>query len=329
MKHRFRFFALLAACCLPASAYALEMLNVSYDPTREFYEEYNHQFAEKWQAEHGEKIVIRQSHGGSGKQARSVIDGLGADIVTLALAYDIDMIAKRGLLPENWQSLLPENSTPYTSTIVFMVRKNNPKNIRDWPDLIRDDVRVITPNPKVSGGARWNYLAAWAYAMKAYDGDTKQAEGFIEKLFQHVPVLDSGARGSTTTFAQRRIGDVLITWENEAHLAMRELGRSFEIIYPSISVLAEPPVTAVEKNARKHGSLEAAKAYLQGLYTPEAQTLAAKHFFRPRSPEILEQHRDLFPAMEMITIDSLGGWTAVQAQHFGDQGIFDHIYYGE
>ena len=305
------------------------ILNVSYDPTREFYQEFNEAFAEHWQQQTGEEITIQQSHGGAGKQARAVIDGLEADVVTLALAYDIDEIAARsGWLPKNWQSRLPHNSSPYTSTIVFLVRQGNPKGIQDWGDLVKEDVQVITPNPKTSGGARWNYLAAWAWALRQPGGDDQKAQAFVAKLYQHVPVLDTGARGSTTTFVQRGIGDVLLAWENEAFLALEELGPDqFEIVVPSLSILAEPPVTLVDHVADKHGTREVAQAYLEYLYSPTGQALAAKHFYRPVVPEHADPaDLERFPEVELITIDDVfGGWQEAQSRHFADGGIFDQI----
>jgi len=306
------------------------LLNVSYDPTRELYAEYNPWFQKQWKADTGEAITIRQSHGGAGKQARAVIDGLKADVVTLALAYDIDAIAERtGKIPEDWQSRLPNGSAPYTSTIVFLVRKGNPKGIKDWGDLVKRGVEVITPNPKTSGGARWNYLAAWAWALEEYDGDEAKVRDYITRLFRNVPVLDSGARGSTTTFVQRGIGDVFLSWENEAFLALNELGPDkFEIVVPSLSILAQPPVTVVDGNAERAGNLELAKAYLEGLYSPFAQRLAAKYYYRPFKTEHADPE-DLarFPQVKLVTIDeTFGGWQAAQQRHFSDGGIFDQIY---
>lgn len=304
------------------------LLNVSYDPTRELYEEYNQAFAKYWKGKTGEDITIKQSHGGSGKQARTVIDGLPADIVTLALAGDIDAIAANGkLLPVNWQSRLPHNSSPYTSTIVLLVRKGNPKGIRDWGDLAKPGVSVITPNPKTSGGARWNYLAAWASALKQPGGSEATAKDFVRKVFKNVPVLDTGARGSTTTFVQRGIGDVLLAWENEAFLSIKELGPDkVEIIVPTLSILAEPPVTVVDKVAEKRGTTEVAKGYLEYLYSDEGQEIAAKHGYRPRSAKIAEKYAATFPKLTLVTIADFGGWTKVQATHFGDGGLFDKIY---
>jgi sulfate transport system substrate-binding protein len=314
----------------PGSRESVTLLNVSYDPTREFYTEFNNEFKKHWQEKTGQAVTIEQSHGGAGKQARAVIDGLPADVVTLALAYDVDAIAeKTGLFPKDWQNRLPRNSSPYTSTIVFLVREGNPKGIKDWDDLVKPGVEVITPNPKTSGGARWNYLAAWGFAVKKQGADDARAREFVTALFRNVPVLDSGARGSTTTFAQRGIGDVFIAWENEAFLALKEFGADqFELVIPSISILAEPPVTVVDENARKHGALEVATAYLEYLYTPTGQRLAAKHYYRPITPE----HADpadiaRFPQLELFTIDELfGGWQQAQATHFNDGGVFDQIY---
>jgi sulfate/thiosulfate transport system substrate-binding protein len=305
------------------------LLNVSYDPTRELYEDINQQFATYWKGKTGQEVKIRQSHGGSGKQARSVIDGLEADVVTLALAYDIDQIAeKAGALPANWQSRLPNNSSPYTSTIVLLVRKGNPKGIRDWGDLAKPGVSVITPNPKTSGGARWNYLAAWAWASRQPGGSEESAKQFVGKLFKNVPVLDAGARGSTTTFVERGIGDVLIAWENEALLAIKELGPGkFEVVAPSISILAEPPVAVVDKVAGKHGTRQVAQAYLEYLYTPGGQETAARHFYRPRSPAVAEKYGAQFPKVSLFTIDEVfGGWKKAHATHFADGALFDQIY---
>ncbi|MCM3395332.1 sulfate ABC transporter substrate-binding protein [Cytobacillus oceanisediminis] len=307
----------------------IELLNVSYDPTRELYQEFNQEFIKYWKEETGQDVTIQQSHGGSGKQARSVIDGLEADVVTLALAYDIDEIAnKRGIIEKDWQKRLNDNSTPYTSTIVFLVRKGNPKNIQDWDDLIREDVSVITPNPKTSGGARWNYLAAWAYASKQFNGDEKQIKDFVKNLYQNVEVLDSGARDSTNTFVQREIGDVLIAWENEAYLSINELGKDkFEIVNPSISILAEPPVAIVDKIAEKKGTAEAAEAYLKYLYSETGQEIAAKNYYRPRNTEVLKKYGDQFADIEFVTVDEeFGGWQKAQETHFNDGGTFDEIY---
>lgn len=306
----------------------VKLLNVSYDPTRELYAEFNKAFADYWQKTEKQKVTISQSHGGSGKQARSVIDGLAADVVTLALAYDIDALhAEAGLIPENWQSRLPNNSAPYTSTIVFLVRKGNPKNIKDWDDLVKPGVQVITPNPKTSGGARWNYLAAWAFAKKKY-GSNEKAREFVAQLYKNVPVLDSGARGSLTTFAQREIGDVFLSWENEAFLAAKEFGEGkFETIVPSLSILAEPPVTVVDKVADKNGTRKVAEAYLKFLYSKEGQEIAGKNFYRPRDPEVAAKYAKVFPKVDLITIDEeFGGWKKTQKEHFDDGGIFDAIY---
>jgi sulfate transport system substrate-binding protein len=310
-----------------AAAAPMQLLNVSYDPTRELYQQVNAAFAQRWQAQTRQPITVKQSHGGSGKQARAVIDGLPADVVTLALAYDIDEIAKKGLITSNWQQRLPNNSTPYYSTIVLLVRHGNPKHIQDWDDLIRPDVKVITPNPKTSGGARWNYLAAWGYAQKKY-GSPEKAKLFMAKLFRNVPVLDSGARGSTTTFVERGQGDVLIAWENEALLATNKLGRGkFDIVVPSVSILAEPPVAVVDKVVDKHGSRQAAEAYLKFLYTPEAQEIIARNYFRPRNPQVAAKYKGQFPNLKLFTIDrNFGGWTKAQALHFNDGGLFDQEY---
>ncbi|MDT9598952.1 sulfate ABC transporter substrate-binding protein [Sphingosinicella rhizophila] len=306
---------------------ALEILNVSYDPTRELYRDINQAFASKWQADTGQRITFRMSHGGSGKQSRAVIDGLAADVVTLALGYDIDSIVEKAQrLPADWQTRLPDNSAPYTSTIVFLVRKGNPKSIRDWGDLVKPGIKVITPNPKTSGGARWNFLAAWGYGLKT-GGSEQAAEQFVKRLFANVPVMDSGARGSTTTFAERGQGDVLLAWENEAFLAQNELGKNkFEIVAPSISILAEPPVAVVDENAAKHGTLAAAQAYLNYLYTPEAQEIIARHHYRPRDTEVAAKYAKAFPQLQLLTIDQdFGGWRAAQARFFADGGVFDRI----
>lgn len=330
MKRLHVLVAILAfASITPAYAEEpLELLNVSYDPTREFYEEYNAAFLKHWKEQGGGDIKIVQSHGGSGKQARAVIDGLQADVVTLALAYDIDVIAdKAQLLPANWQTKLANNSSPYTSTIVFLVRKGNPKNIKDWDDLVKQGIQVITPNPKTSGGARWNYLAAWSYAAQKFAGDENKTKEFIAALFKNVPVLDTGARGSTTTFVQRGIGDVLIAWENEAFLAQKEIGQGqFDIVVPSISILAEPPVAVVEKNAERKKSADVAKAYLEYLYSVQGQTLAAKHYYRPSNPTVAAQYAANFPQVKMSRISDFGGWREAQKKHFDDGGIFDQIY---
>jgi len=307
----------------------VKLLNVSYDPTRELYQDIDAAFAKQWKAKTGVDVQISQSHGGSGKQSRAVIDGLQADIVTLALAYDIDVLSeKANLVPRNWQSRLPHNSTPYTSTIVFLVRKGNPKHIKDWDDLVKTGVGVITPNPKTSGGARWSYLAAWGYALKKNHGDEKKAQEFVTRLYKNVPVLDSGARGSTTTFAQRGIGDVLLSWENEAFLALHELGKDkFEIVTPSISILAEPPVSIVDKVAAKHGTTEVAKAYLGFLYSEEGQEIGAKNYYRPQSSQALAKYASQFSKLTLFTIDEVfGGWQKAQKKHFDDGGIFDKVY---
>ena len=318
----------------PAAAKKVTLLNVSYDPTRELYQEYNTAFAKYWQTRTGDTVTIKQSHGGSGKQGRAVIDGLEADVVTLALAYDIDAIhEKANLLPRNWQTRLPHNSAPYTSTIVFLVRKGNPKNIKDWDDLIKPGISVITPNPKTSGGARWNYLAAWGYALKHAKADAgrspeQQAQEFVTRLFKNVPVLDSGARGSTTTFVQRGIGDVLLAWENEAFLAVNELGKDkFEIVVPSVSILAEPPVALVDKVVDRHGTRAVAQAYLEYLYTQQGQEIAARHYYRPRLEAVAKEYAGRFPKVNLFTIDEVfGSWQKVQKTHFADKGIFDQIY---
>jgi sulfate transport system substrate-binding protein len=320
-------FGLIAGA---AAAHAdTTLLNVSYDPTREFYKAIDEAFAAHWKAETGEDVTIEQSHGGSGKQARAVIDGLEADVVTLALAYDIDAIAQNSdLIAKDWQKRLPNNSSPYTSTIVFLVRKGNPKQIKDWPDLLKGDVQIITPNPKTSGGARWNYLAAWAYALKQPGGNEAKAQQFVADLYKRVPVLDTGARGSTTTFVQRGIGDVLLAWENEAFLAMQALGKDqVEIVVPSTSILAEPPVAVVDKNVDDKGTRKVAEAYLRFLYTPEGQEIAAKNFYRPTDPAVAAKYKSQFPEIPMVTIDdAFGGWQEAQKKHFADGGIFDQIY---
>ena len=311
-----------------APAKDITLLNVSYDPTRELYTEFNAAFAKHWKEKTGDTLTIKQSHGGSGKQARSVMDGLDADVVTLALGYDIDALAdKVRAVPKDWQKRLPNNSSPYTSTIVFLVRKGNPKGIKDWGDLIKPGVSVVTPNPKTSGGARWNYLAAWAWASKNNGGDAAKAIEYVRKLFKNVPVLDTGARGATTTFVQRGIGDVFISWENEAFLAVKEHGADkFEIINPSLSILAEPPVTWVDRVVKKRGTEAVAKAYLEFLYTPEGQTIAAKNYYRPQLPEVAEKFKSQFPQLQLVTIDeAFGGWTKAQATHFAEGGIFDQI----
>ena len=329
----FAFTLLLAGSVVPfgppPAPKPVTLLNVSYDPTRELYEDFNKQFAGYWKNKTGQDVTIRQSHGGSGKQARSVIDGLEADVVTLALAYDIDQIAeKAGTLPADWQKRLPDNSSPYTSTIVLLVRKGNPKGIHDWGDLAKPGVSVITPNPKTSGGARWNYLAAWAWALRQPGGNEAKAKDFVSRVYKNVPVLDAGARGSTTTFVERGIGDVLIAWENEALLAIKELGPGkFEVVAPSISILAEPPVAVVDKVAGKHGTTEVARAYLEYLYTAEGQDIAARHFYRPRMPTVAAKYASQFPKMTLVTVDEVfGGWKKAQATHFADGAFFDQIY---
>lgn len=319
---------LLAALALAAPATAqTSLLNVSYDPTRELYADFNKAFIAHYKAETGKSVEVKQSHGGAARQARSVIDGLQADVVTLALAYDIDAIAAKGLLAADWQKRLPHNSSPYTSTIVLLVRKGNPKNIRDWDDLVRSDVKVITPNPKTSGGARWNYLAAWGYALKKY-GSEEKARDFVKAVFKNVPVLDTGARGSTITFAERGVGDVFISWENEAFLARNELGKDkFEIVIPSLSILAEPPVAVIDKVVEKKGTRAVAEAYLKHLYSREGQDIAGRHYYRPRDPEVARKYDNIFPKMNLFTIDEVfGGWQAAQKKHFADKGVFDQIY---
>jgi sulfate/thiosulfate-binding protein len=307
----------------------LSLLNVSYDPTRELYQDFNQAFAKYWKAKTGQTVTVEQSHSGSSKQARAVIDGLQADVVTLALAYDIDAISQNaGLLPADWQKRLPQNSTPYTSTIVFLVRKVNPKHVKDWDDLVKAGISVITPNPKTSGGARWNYLAAWAYALKQPGGNEQKAQDFVKRLYKNVPVLDSGARGSTTTFVQREIGDVLIAWENEAFLSIKELGPDkVEIVVPSQSILAEPPVSIVDKVVDKKGTRNVAQAYLEYLYTPEGQEIAAKNYYRPRLDSVAKKYASTFPKIKLVTIDEVfGGWQKAQNTHFADGGVFDQIY---
>lgn len=321
--------AIFSSAAEAAAPPSVTLLNVSYDPTRELYKDIDAAFADYWKSRVGQDLVINQSHGGSGKQARAVIDGLQADVVTLALAYDIDEIAQKAkLLPANWQSRLPNNSCPYTSTIVFLVRKGNPWKIRDWGDLVRPGIDVITPNPKTSGGARWNYLAAWAWALKQPGGNAGTAQAFLDKLFKQVPVLDTGARGSTTTFVQRGIGDVLITWENEAFLALDELGRGqFEIVVPSLSILAEPPVALIDKVVDRRKTRRIAEGYLNFLYSPRAQDLIGKHHYRPRNAEALAKYGAKFPKLPLVTInDAFGGWQKAQTTHFADGGLFDRIY---
>jgi sulfate transport system substrate-binding protein len=324
-----RFLFVIAGLLWASSAFAADitLLNVSYDPTRELYADFNKAFSAAYQKETGRSVEIKQSHGGSGAQARAVIDGLQADVVTLALAYDIDAIAAKGLIAKDWQKRLPDNSSPYTSTIVFLVRKGNPKGIKDWDDLVKPGISVITPNPKTSGGARWNYLAAWGYALKKY-GSADKAKQFVADIYKNVPVLDTGARGSTVTFVQRGVGDVLLAWENEAFLAQREFGKDkFEIVAPSVSILAEPPVTVVDATADKKGTRAVAEAYLKYWYTKEGQEIAARNSYRPRDPEIASKYANDFAKVELFTIDDVfGGWTKAQHEHFSDGGIFDQIY---
>lgn len=310
-----------------SAVFAKDFLNVSYDPTREFYEDYNKSFGAWWKSQTKQDISFKQSHGGSGKQARAVIDGLNADVVTLALAADIDVIAEKAkLLPTNWQKQFPNNSTPYTSTIVFLVKKGNPKGIKDWGDLVKPGVEIITPNPKTSGGARWNYLAAWAWAKHQAGGNDAKAQEFVRQIYKNTKVLDSGARGATTTFAERGIGDVLLAWENEAYLAVREQPGKFEIVTPSLSILAEPAVAIVEKNAQKNGNLQLAKGYINYLYSPAGQELAAKHYYRPRNEATLKKYSNVFKPLKLVTIDKeFGGWTNVQKKHFENGGVFDQI----
>ena len=321
---------------LPLISYSAEitLLNVSYDPTRELYQDFNTAFSKYWLAKTGDNVTVKGSHGGSGKQARAIIDGLDADVATLALAYDVDQLAEKGrLIPKDWQKRLPHNSSPYTSTVVLLVRKGNPKNIKDWDDLIKPGVSVITPNPKTSGGARWNYLAAWAYAQKKFGNNEAKTKEFVGKLFKNVPVLDTGARGSTTTFVERGIGDVLLAWENEAFLAQKELGQrdggksTFEIIVPSLSILAEPPVTVVDKFDKKHGTEVVANAYLNYLYTPEGQEIIAKNYYRPTLESVAKKYENQFPKVNLVQIDqAFGGWQKAQKTHFSDGGTFDQIY---
>jgi sulfate/thiosulfate transport system substrate-binding protein len=315
-----------------ANAKEIKLLNVSYDPTREFYQDFNIAFSKYWEGKTGNKVTVQQSHGGSGKQARSVIDGLEADVVTLALAYDIDVIAEKGRrLSPDWQKRLPNNSSPYTSTIVFLVRKGNRKGIKDWDDLVKPGIAVVTPNPKTSGGARWNYLAAWGYALKKHNNDAAKAREFVSALFKNVPVLDVGARGATTTFVQRGIGDVLVAWENEALLSIKELGKGqFEIVVPSLSILAEPPVAWVDRVVKRHGTLAVAEEYLKYLYTPEGQEIAAKHYYRPRLESVAQKYADTFPTVNLFTIDDVfGGWQKAQKTHFAEGGEFDRIQHGK
>lgn len=322
-------FALTISAAGAAATAQTTLLNVSYDPTRELYQDYNAAFVKQWELENKQKVAIKQSHGGSSKQARAVIDGLEADVVTLALAYDIDEIAEKAkLLPNDWQKRLPHNSSPYTSTIVFLVRKGNPKGIKDWDDLVKPGLSVITPNPKTSGGARWNYLAAWGYALQKYGNEAAKAKGFVTALYKNVPVLDSGARGSTTTFVERGIGDVLISWENEAFLAQKELGPGkFEIVVPSLSILAEPPVALVDKVVDRKGTRKLAEAYLRFLYTPAGQEIAARNFYRPVDAKVAAKYEKRFPKINLFTIDEIfGGWAKTQKAHFADGGVFDQIY---
>jgi sulfate/thiosulfate transport system substrate-binding protein len=333
MRRPFRSSLVIAAvgavCAVTlASAKHVSILNVSYDPTRELYHDVNAAFAAIWRAKTGEVLTVQQSHGGSGKQARAVVEGLEADVVTLALAYDIDALAVSGLMASDWQKRLPDNSCPYTSTIVFLVRKGNPKGIKDWDDLVKPGLQVITPNPKTSGGARWNYLAAWGFALSKYGNDETKAKEFVARLYKNVPVLDTGARGSTVTFVERGLGDVLIAWENEALLAVRELGKDkFELVAPARSILAEPPVAVVDKVAAKHGTTELAKAYLMYLYSDAGQEIAAKHFYRPRNAAIAGRYASQFPRIELFTIDKVfGGWDRAQKVHFADGGVFDQIF---
>jgi sulfate transport system substrate-binding protein len=317
----------MAALAGAAQAADVTLLNVSYDPTRELYLDVNKAFAAKFKAQTGKTVEIKQSHGGSGKQARSVIDGLAADVVTLALAYDIDEIAGRGIVAKDWQTKLPQNASPYTSTIVFLVRKGNPKNIKDWDDLVKPGLKVITPNPKTSGGARWNYLAAWGYAQKKY-GSQEKARDLVQKLYKNVPVLDTGARGSTVTFVERNVGDVLIAWENEAFLSINEFGNDkFEIVVPSLSILAEPPVAVVDKVVDRKGTRAVAEDYLKFLYTAEGQEIAGRNYYRPRDPAVAGKLEDRFPNLELLTVDqAFGGWRKAQSDHFNDGGVFDSIY---
>lgn len=334
VKHVKWVYRLLVMACVAlipnlAEAKDIKLLNVSYDPTREFYQAFNAAFAKYWKGKTGESVSIQQSHGGSGKQARAVIDGLQADVVTLALAYDIDAIAEKAKsLPSDWQKRLPNNSAPYTSTIIFLARKGNPKGIKDWDDLVKPGVSVVTPNPKTSGGARWNYLAAWGFALKKFANDEAKARGFVAQIYKNVAVLDSGARGATTTFVQRGIGDVLISWENEAFLAVKEFGADkLEIVAPSRSILAEPPVAVVDKVARKHGTEAVAQAYLEYLYSEEGQDIAGRNFYRPRADKIAAKYAAAFAKLELFTIDEVfGGWQKAQKAHFSDGGIFDQIY---
>ncbi len=319
--------AALGACSPNGSAAATELLNVSYDPTRELYKAFDAEFSKRWAAAGHPQVKVNQSHGGSGKQARSVVDGLEADVVTLALAYDIDSIAGKGLIHKDWQTRLPNNATPYTSTIVFLVRKGNPKGIKDWSDVVKPGISVITPSPKTSGGARWNYLAAWAYALKQPGGSAATAQAFVKRLYKNVPTLDSGARGATTTFVKRGIGDVLLAWENEAILSIKELGPDkLEVVYPSLSILAEPPVSVVDSVVDKRGTRQVAEAYLSALYEDWGQEIAAQQGYRPRNAQVLAKYASSFPSLQLTTIADLGGWTTAQKTHFADGGVFDQIY---
>jgi sulfate transport system substrate-binding protein len=325
----FIFASLAVLNPLNASAAEVTLLNVSYDPTRELYQDFNEAFAKHWQAKTGDKVTVKASHGGSGKQARAIVDGLEADVATLALAYDVDQLSEKAkLIPKDWQKRLPNNSSPYTSTIVFLVRKGNPKHIKDWDDIVKPGVAVVTPNPKTSGGARWNYLAAWAYALKKYGNDEAKAKDFVAQLYKNAPVLDTGARGATTTFVERGIGDVLLAWENEAFLAKKELGPDkVEIVVPSLSILAEPPVTIVDKVVDKHKTRAVAQAYLEYLYTPEGQEIAAKNYYRPTLEAVAKKYENQFPKINLVKIDEVfGGWTKAQKTHFADGGVFDQIY---
>lgn len=325
LKHLFAVFGTVAS--LAAGAADVTLLNVSYDPTRELYQDYNKAFAAHWKASHADSVTIKQSHGGSGKQARSVLDGLDADVVTLALAYDIDVLQEKGLIATDWQKRLANNASPYTSTIVFLVRKGNPKGIKDWSDLVKPGIEIVTPNPKTSGGARWNYLAAWAWALAQPEGSEASARAFVKDLYSHVKVLDTGARGATTSFAERRIGDVLIAWENEAYLAVKELGpEKFDIVTPSVSILAEPPVAVVDRVVDKRGTRAVATAYLEYLYSPEGQEIAARNYYRPRDAAVAAKFADQFAKVKLVTIDEVfGGWRAAQQKHFSDGGVFDQI----
>ena len=330
MKISLKFLVPLAfALAVAANAKEIKLLNASYDPTRELYQDYNAAFAKYWKAKTGDDVVVSQAHAGSGKQAQSVINGLEADVVTLALAYDVDAISLQAqLLPANWQKRLPHNSTPYTSTIVFLVRKGNPKHIKDWDDVVKPGVVVVTPNPKTSGGARWNYLAAWAYALDKYGHDDAKARDFVKRLYKNVPVLDSGARGSTTTFAERGIGDVLLAWENEAYLAIKQFGADkLDIVTPSLSILAEPPVAVVDKVAKKHGTTDVAQAYLEYLYSDEGQDIAGRNFYRPRDAKAAAKYASQFSPVKLVTVDEVfGGWQKAQKTHFADNGVFDQIF---